>query len=67
MCRTFTSFPGTSFATRSKSEVAVPVFDEKGDVVAVLDVDSDEYGSFDETDREWLERIAKLLTSTNIK
>lgn len=48
---------------RSKSEIAVPVFNEKGKVVAVLDVDSDEYDSFDEKDREWLEKIAKLLTS----
>jgi len=61
-------FPGHIVCDpRSNSEIAVPVFDEKGDVVAVLDVDSDEYGSFDETDREWLERIAKLLTSTNIE
>jgi len=61
-------FPGHIICDpRSKSEIAVPVFDEKGDVAAVLDVDSDEYGSFDETDREWLERIAKLLTSTNIE
>ncbi|MBS7636337.1 GAF domain-containing protein [Candidatus Bathyarchaeota archaeon] len=48
---------------RSKSEIAVPVFNEKGNVVAVLDVDSEKYGSFDEKDREWLERISKLLTS----
>lgn len=48
---------------RSKSEIAVPVFDEKGEIVAVLDVDSEEYESFDEKDKEWLERIAKLLTS----
>ena len=61
-------FPGHIVCDpRSRSEIAVPVFDEKGDVVAVLDVDSDEYDSFDETDREWLERIAKLLTSTNIE
>jgi GAF domain-containing protein len=48
---------------RSKSEIAVPVFNEKGEVVAVLDVDSEEDGSFDETDKEWLEKIAKLLIS----
>lgn len=56
-------FPGhIACDPRSKSEIAVPVFDEGGSVVAVLDVDSDEYGSFDERDKEWLERIAKLLT-----
>ncbi len=52
---------------RSKSEIAVPVFDGKGEVVAVLDVDSEEYGGFDERDRDWLERIAKLLTSAKIE
>lgn len=57
-------FPGhIACDPRSKSEIAVPVFDEKGGVIAVLDVDSEEYGSFDEKDREWLEKIAKLLTS----
>lgn len=57
-------FPGhIACDPRSKSEIAVPVFDKNGEVVAVLDVDSDEYGSFDEKDREWLEKIAKLLTS----
>ncbi|MEM2666699.1 MAG: GAF domain-containing protein [Candidatus Bathyarchaeia archaeon] len=57
-------FPGHIVCDpRSKSEIAVPVFNENGDVLAVLDVDSDEYGSFDERDKEWLERLAKILTS----
>ncbi|MGB9683574.1 MAG: GAF domain-containing protein [Candidatus Bathyarchaeales archaeon] len=57
-------FPGhIACDPRSKSEIAVPVLDGKGNVLAVLDVDSEEYGSFDEKDREWLERIAKILTS----
>ena len=57
-------FPGHIICDpRSKSEIAVPVLDEKDAVVAVLDVDSEEYDSFDEKDREWLEKIAKLLTS----
>jgi len=55
-------FPGhIACDPRSKSEIAVPLFDKDGNVVAVLDVDSDEYGSFDEKDGEWLERIAKIL------
>jgi len=61
-------FPGHIMCDpRSKSEIAVPVFDEKGEVMAVLDVDSDEYDSFDEKDKEWLEKIAKLLTSANME
>jgi len=51
-------FPGHIVCDpRSKSEIALPVFDGRGDVIAVLDVDSEELGSFDETDREWLEKI----------
>jgi len=51
-------FPGhISCDPRSKSEIALPVFNSRGDVIAVLDVDSEELGSFDEIDREWLEKI----------
>lgn len=41
----------------SNSEIVVPVFDKAGALIAVFDVDSTEFGSFDETDKEWLERI----------
>jgi len=44
---------------RSKSEIAFPVFDSAGKVIAVFDVDSEAPGSFDETDRKWLERILR--------
>jgi len=61
-------FPGHIVCDpRAKSEIAVPVFDEKGSVVTVLDVDSEEYSSFDEKDKEWLEKIAKLLTLPSIE
>jgi len=51
-------FPGhISCDPRSKSEIALPVFNGRGDVIAVLDVDSKELESFDDTDREWLEKI----------
>ena len=51
-------FPGhISCDPRSKSEIALPVFNSRGDVIAVLDVDSEELESFDEIDREWLEKI----------
>jgi len=46
---------------RSKSEIALPVFDRAGKVVAVFDVDSESLGSFGETDKEWLERILREL------
>lgn len=55
-------FPGhIACDPRSKSEIVVPVFDKNGSVAAVLDVDSDAVDSFDEIDREWLEKIVKEL------
>ncbi len=46
---------------RSLSEIVVPVRDADGAIVAVLDVDSDKVGQFDEEDRQGLEAIAALL------
>ena len=54
-------FPGhIACSTLSRSEIVVPVF-EDGKVTGVLDIDSKELATFDETDREWLEKIAALL------
>lgn len=41
----------------SRSEIVVPVFNPEGELIAVFDVDSTLEGSFDETDRLFLERI----------
>jgi len=41
----------------TNSEIVVPVLDKAGALIAVFDVDSTEFASFDETDKEWLERI----------
>jgi GAF domain-containing protein len=52
------AFPGhIACDSRSNSEIVVPVFDPAGRLIAVLDVDSTEYGAFDAVDAEWLERI----------
>jgi GAF domain-containing protein len=40
---------------RSLSEIVVPVFDHRGEVMAVLDIDSAEAGTFDDEDRRQLE------------
>ncbi|MBQ7531385.1 MAG: GAF domain-containing protein [Paludibacteraceae bacterium] len=45
----------------SKSEIVVPV-SRAGQVVAILDIDSEEYNTFDATDRQYLERIAEYLS-----
>lgn len=55
-------FPGhIACSSLSRSEIVIPVFSEKGDVKAVLDIDSKELNTFDETDREWLERICAIV------
>ncbi len=46
---------------RNQSEIAVPVFDKKGKVWGVLDVDSEAKGAFDEMDQRWLERLLKVF------
>lgn len=57
-------FPGhIACSSESRSEIVVPVFSGK-DVIGVLDIDSKETGTFDETDREWLERIVSLLAES---
>ena len=54
-------FPGhIACSSASRSEIVVPVIRE-GKVVAVLDIDSEKLGTFDGTDRLWLEKIAELL------
>ncbi|MFH1120179.1 MAG: GAF domain-containing protein [Bacteroidota bacterium] len=55
-------FPGhIACDTRSLSEIVIPVFDRKGKITAVLDVDSKELAAFDETDAFHLEKIVSLL------
>lgn len=46
--------------SRSKSEIVVPFVLTDGQKV-VLDIDSDELSTFDETDRIWLEKIVSLI------
>ncbi|MBR5133317.1 MAG: GAF domain-containing protein [Alistipes sp.] len=54
-------FPGhIACSSLSRSEIVVPVLHGE-EVVAVLDIDSTEVGTFDDIDREWLERIVALM------
>ena len=54
-------FPGhIACNSASRSEIVVPL--KKNDsVYAVLDIDSDTLNSFDETDKQWLEKIGRIL------
>lgn len=42
---------------RSKSEIVVPVFGKRGDLIAVLDIDSDRLNAFDLEDAHGLEQL----------
>jgi L-methionine (R)-S-oxide reductase len=54
------AFPGhITCDARSRSEIVVPVMDASGALIAVLDIDSDRPGAFDEQDRAGLERIVR--------
>lgn len=55
-------FPGhIACSEASKSEIVVPIMVD-GQVVAVLDIDSDEFATFDDIDRESLEKICTCLS-----
>jgi GAF domain-containing protein len=55
-------FPGhIACDPNSKSEIVVPVFGPEGELIAVLDVDSDQLDSFDEEDQRGLESIIALF------
>lgn len=54
-------FPGhIACSSLSRSEIVIPIFKDE-DIIGVLDIDSRELSTFDETDRVWLEKISALL------
>ena len=55
------AFPGHIVcSSASLSEIVVPII-RNNEVVAVLDVDSDQYGCFDETDKEFLQQLVQQI------
>ena len=55
-------FPGhIAFSSLSKSEIVVPIF-QGNEVIGVLDIDSDQLATFDETDRIYLEKMMEILS-----
>jgi L-methionine (R)-S-oxide reductase len=54
-------FPGhIACSSLSRSEIVIPVI-RNNEVIAVLDVDSEELNHFDETDQVYLERVIELI------
>jgi len=58
-------FPGhIACDSRSKSEIVVPVRDKRGNLMAVLDVDSERLNTFDKDDAKGLERLMSWFAAT---
>ena len=54
-------FPGhIACSSASKSEIVVPIIKDN-QVIAVLDIDSEKFATFDNIDKEWLEKIINLV------
>ena len=59
------AFPGhIACDAAARSEIVIPIYDPRGELVAVLDLDSHQPAAFDEVDREGLERIAGRLRAS---
>ncbi|MCE7992801.1 MAG: GAF domain-containing protein [Roseivirga sp.] len=55
------AFPGhIACSSDSKSEIVLPAFKD-GKVALILDVDSDQVSDFDETDKEYLEQLMRVV------
>lgn len=55
-------FPGhIACSSESRSEIVVPVRSAEGEIIAVLDIDSKDWATFDEVDKQWLEEIVKVF------
>lgn len=57
-------FPGhIACSSASRSEIVVPIF-SNGEVIAELDIDSENLATFDETDKLYLEKIVENMRLT---
>jgi len=55
-------FPGhIACDSRSKSEIVIPLKNKEGNIIGILDVDSNEYNQFDEVDEKGLTQILDLI------
>lgn len=57
-------FPGhIACSSASNSEIVVPVKDKEGNVIAVLDIDSENIKQFDDTDKLYLEKLCHDISA----
>ncbi len=55
-------FPGhIACSSLSRSEIVVPLRDQEGSVIGVLDIDSRDLAAFDEVDARGLEAVARAI------
>ncbi|MBN8691748.1 MAG: GAF domain-containing protein [Bacteroidetes bacterium] len=55
-------FPGhIACSSLSKSEIVLPIYNSKKEIIGVLDVDSDEYACFDDMDKLFLSEVLSFL------
>ena len=56
------TFPGhIACSSLSKSEIVLPIYNSKKEIIGVLDIDSDEYATFDKTDELYLKQVLKWI------
>ena len=59
-------FPGhIACSSLSRSEIVVPIF-KASKIIGVLDIDSKEIATFDNTDKDYLEKAMKILSDNMI-
>ncbi len=56
------AFPGhIACSSLSKSEIVLPIYNSNYEIIGVLDVDSENYNTFDKTDELYLKQIIELI------
>tara|TARA_R110001592_G_scaffold307299_2_gene580920 strand:+ start:453669 stop:454145 length:477 start_codon:yes stop_codon:yes gene_type:complete len=56
-------FPGhIACSAASNSEIVLPIFDKNNEVAMVLDIDSEHFNTFNETDQLYLEKICRIIS-----
>ncbi len=48
-------------SSESKSEIVLPIYGKSGDVVMVLDIDSDRLADFSSVDEQWLGKVVNII------
>jgi L-methionine (R)-S-oxide reductase len=55
-------FPGhIACSSLSKSEIVLPAFNKNAEVTLILDIDSEQLATFNETDKIYLEQLMKVI------